>query len=304
MFFEKFDEDLNTILRKVGAGKKNIYVWGYLGFGAVLIDRLHRNFNGCCIIDRKNESGRADIKKPQSLKDVNMEEAAILLCMRDTVEAEAFLRPMGAVENIHYFKMRELVYGSEKERPLDFVNWLEYRYGCDFLLGKDNREGERIEYTPTPFNTVQKLAAELEIEKGAALFDYGMGKGLALLLFREYGIERIGGVDRDTELYDAAFGNFDKLGITNAELMCNDARDVQDIDSYNYFYFYNPFVGTIFQRVIDNIVESYRRNVRKMRIIYVNTVCHDMIVDSGIFRLEKQVEVGHWYPMANIYTTE
>lgn len=303
MFLEKYEEELVKILSQTGAGNRNTYVWGCLGFGAVFIDILNRYFNGCQIIDKKVEDDKADIKKPQYLAGVNMEEASVLLCMKDTAEAESFLKELGAVENVHYFKMRELVYGGEKGRPLDFINWVEYRYGCDFIAGKDNRGGEGMEYVPSPFQTVKKIAAGLEIEGDAALFDYGMGKGTALLLFREYGIRSIGGVERDKELYDTVCGNFAKLGIKNAGLFYRDARDVKEIDSYDHFYFYNPFVGSIFQQVIHNIVDSYQRNRRKIRIIYVNTVCHDMIIESGIFRLEKQIEVGHWYPMANIYTT-
>lgn len=39
-------------------------------------------------------------------------------------------------------------------------------------------------------------------------------------------------------------------------------------------------------------------------MIYINTFCHDMVMASGVFKLEKQVEVNHFIPLANIYTTE
>lgn len=51
-------------------------------------------------------------------------------------------------------------------------------------------------------------------------------------------------------------------------------------------------------------MNSYKRKKRRIKIIYINTICHDMIMASGIFRLEKQIEVNHFIPLANIYTNE
>ena len=124
-----------------------------------------------------------------------------------------------------------------------------------------------------------------------------------MVQFYEYGFRNLGGVERDRELCTIAKDNFDRLKISDIEICFADAREITEIDRYNYFYFYNPFSGSVFQKVIDNIKDSYMRNHRKIRIIYINTVCHDMILDSGIFQIEKQIETKHWYPMVNIYMT-
>ena len=186
---------------------------------------------------------------------------------------------------------------------MSFIIWMEEKYGCNFLETKRNERYECSEYTPSPYLTIKEIVSSLSLKSDDALFDFGMGKGAALVQFYEYGFRSLGGVERDQELCAIAQDNFDRLKIKDIEICCADAREIVEIDQYNYFYFYNPFSGSVFQKVIDNIKDSYERKKRKIRIIYINTVCHDMIIDSGIFKIEKQIETKHWYPMVNIYTT-
>jgi hypothetical protein len=50
-------------------------------------------------------------------------------------------------------------------------------------------------------------------------------------------------------------------------------------------YFFNPFVGETFSRVIDNIVASLDRHPRRVRLVYVIPSMEDYILGTGRFRL-------------------
>jgi len=63
-----------------------------------------------------------------------------------------------------------------------------------------------------------------------------------------------------------------------------DASLFQDLDPYNYIYFFNPFSGADMIKVIANLIASIERKPRKVTIIYNNPTCHDEIVCTEAFR--------------------
>lgn len=309
MRFKRFDdvleEKLENLLREIDM-QKEIFVWGY-GEGGELVYNLLRS-KGMMrleIVDSACESNRLEIKKPEYLQGVNPNEAIVLLCMKNSREVEDGLEALGFQKDSNYFSMAEQVYG-DSGHVLGDRHWMEYRYGLDISANKYNREGEFVEYAPTPWRSLYKIVESIDIEEKAALFDYGMGKGGVLVWLALEGLfQRLAGVERDEELFRTACKNFKKLEIGNVTAICSDARNITDeLDTFNYFFFFNPFLGSVFEAVLMNIVDSYKRKKRRIRIIYINTFCHDMVMASGVFKLEKQVEVNHFIPLANIYTTE
>ena len=76
----------------------------------------------------------------------------------------------------------------------------------------------------------------------------------------------------------------------NVELICGDAGNVKnELDRYNWFYFFDPFGSDVFKSVIENIEKSIKRKHRKCYIIYINPHCRDEIIKSGQFKLIKQI---------------
>jgi hypothetical protein len=71
-----------------------------------------------------------------------------------------------------------------------------------------------------------------------------------------------------------------------------DAYDIGKED--NYFYFFNPFSADIFQKVIDNIIESVKVNPRDVNIIiYYPTFEYQKIIrDSKLFVLKKMIKLS------------
>ena len=101
-----------------------------------------------------------------------------------------------------------------------------------------------------------------------------------------------------------AITNLSELGI-ECDIINMDATLVNIVlDNYNCFFFYNPFHGDIFDKVIENIKESYERKPRTMWIIYANPFEHKRVVSGGFFKLFKQIEVDLYDPILNIYVKE
>lgn len=311
MRFTGLDNVLEEKLKKILKGidtRKRIFVWGYREGGEIICDLLEqRGFGGVAIIDSACENNEREIKKPDCLREVSPNHTIIFLCMKNwqAKEIKDALEARGFKKNFDYFPIVEQVYG-DSNHALSRGCWIEYRYGADIFEGKNNRDGECAEYTPTPWESLQRIADAINIRKGDALFDYGMGKGGVIVwLSLKNLFQNLAGVEREEDLYRIACENFKKLAIENVTAICSDAREItNELDAYNYFFFYNPFSGAVFASVLLNIINSYKRKMRTIRIIYINTVCHDMIMASGIFKLEKQVAVNHFIPLANIYTTE
>lgn len=309
MQYEKFNEvmekKLEDILSNIDMQKK-IFIWGYGEGGEIIYNLLRqKGIMRLGIVDSIYENKSLEIRKPDYLQGVDPKAVIILLCMKNSRDVEDGLKVLGFRKDCNYFSMAEQVYG-DSEHVLGYRHWIEYRYGLDISANKYNREGEFVEYAPTPWRSLYRIVEAIDIEEKDALFDYGMGKGGVLVWLALEGLfQRLAGVERDEELFRIACKNFEKLEIGNVKAICSDARNITDeLDDYNYFFFFNPFLGSVFESVLLNIVNSYERKRRRIRMIYINTFCHDMIMASGVFKLEKQVEVNHFISMANIYTTE
>ena len=140
------------------------------------------------------------------------------------------------------------------------------------------------------------------------IFDYGCGKGSALVSFLDYGFKRVGGVEYEPKIYDVLVDNMRKLGIEtgeNIELICGNAQNLNtELDKYNWFYFFLPFDNYIFENCIKAICDSYRRKRRKIHIISISPFSWQCIENSGVFRLINQFTVDMRQRVVNIYTNQ
>lgn len=85
----------------------------------------------------------------------------------------------------------------------------------------------------------------------------------------------------------------------NFDLRCENAVRT-NIDNYNLFFFYNPFVGEVFKQTIKNIYQSFTKHRRNIFIAYGNPFEHEVIMSYG-FNLYKQLSIDLYDPLFNIY---
>jgi hypothetical protein len=142
---------------------------------------------------------------------------------------------------------------------------------------------EYVDYQHSYTYYVKRIMNCFEITTGDNIFDYGSGKGGILIFFSKYNFGRIEGVELIPELNEIARKNIDKRKLKNLKTHNMDATKYEDIDSYNYFYFYNPFTGDTLKSVVEQIRQSLIRQKRKVTIIYQNPQGRELFIKSGIF---------------------
>jgi SAM-dependent methyltransferase len=115
--------------------------------------------------------------------------------------------------------------------------------------------------------------------------DLGCGKGRVLLQAARLPFKRVVGVELSLELADVARANVQscarRLECPDLEIVAHDVTTYDVPDDVTVVYMYNAFRGHILQGALDRLVESHRRNPRRMRLIYRTPQEHDRVVASG-----------------------
>lgn len=196
---------------------------------------------------------------------------------------------------------------------VQFMEYLEAFYDCNFVtsVSKEHLTEGAHNYAISAQMEIFPILdkCHMTLSEKDAIFDFGCGKGGAMLSFLDYGFTKAGGVEYSGQLYNEADGNFRKLNLNSCrkgqvELLCNDAaRITHELDDYNWFYFFDPFERHIFEPVVSNICGSCRRKPRKVNIICINPRYHDVFEKSGVFFMTNQFCAATRQKVVNIYTT-
>lgn len=197
------------------------------------------------------------------------------------------------------------------KRDIQFMEWLEYKYDCNIVTPISKEDFEIVDshgsrYSCSTQKEIFPILDHCHIHPGIddAIFDFGCGKGGAMVSFLDYGFKNVGGVEYETKTYDVAKRNLLNLGINGVELICGDARNViRELDRYNWFYFFFPFDTDVFMVVLRNILESYQRKKRKLYLIYYTAMSYSFIEDTGAFRLTNQFTVDSRQRVVGIFET-
>jgi SAM-dependent methyltransferase len=147
---------------------------------------------------------------------------------------------------------------------------------------------------------LHKLLRSLPISQMDAALDIGCGKGGALLTLARHPFSRVDGIEISPYLASVARQNVQRLGISNATIVCTDAAEFRDYDDYTYIYMYNPFPEVVLRSVIGNLSVSVERRRRNLTLIYKNPVFHAIIVSAG-FRQIGETLLTHLHHPFRIY---
>ncbi|HWQ37359.1 MAG TPA: hypothetical protein VNM24_01930 [Burkholderiales bacterium] len=131
-----------------------------------------------------------------------------------------------------------------------------------------------VYYDPTPVRLLQRIFRKLPRELDEYIFvDFGSGKGRVLLAASRLPFRRIIGVEFARELHEIATRNIEiyrdpAQRCRDIQSVCIDAREFEIPPDKCVLFFYRPFSGPVFHRVLERIVASYRANPRKMYLVY------------------------------------
>lgn len=296
--FEELDAKIQEIYAHTNGNK--LIIWGWGETGQFLYSRfLADNKKVDCVIDENFISYGSQIRSHYCLEYYNPELTSILVTPVAEIDIiKNILKEYGYCDkNIIY--VREYFYGKEHMNyPLEYYQWLEYQYGVEILEHKSAKEQgylkEKQEFNVYGYGKgypLEILLREFQFKEHDAVFDFGCGKGEALIMFARAGVYKLGGIEYDSEIYDRAVENLKMLNIQN-EIMCGNAMDVGNdiLDDYNYFFMFDPFVGDVFRKVIENIEKSYEHKRRKIILIYGAPRCHKDVIKNNKFKFVKECE--------------
>jgi SAM-dependent methyltransferase len=187
--------------------------------------------------------------------------------------------------------------------PSSVVHGLWYHYrgrAFDLWHGiETGKGGVQVPYDPTEPKYIRWAFRNLpEPADGFSFVDFGSGKGRVLVAAARYPFLQAVGVERSSELHQAALANLRSargLKCTSVTSICMDAADYSVPNTPCVLFFYNPFRGETMNRVLSNIAASLARWPRPVFIIYVNPILHDLFLGQPGLRLLRS---GNW---CNLY---
>ena len=166
---------------------------------------------------------------------------------------------------------------------------------------------ESREYATAHYSHVYNFLKQVPAAKEhSTLLDYGCGKGRVIVAAAALNYRRIIGVEL-SQLIDVARCNVAKARhrkTPNIELIRCNAIDYSVPSDVNIIYFYNPFTGSILERVMNNVHASYVSTPRAIHIIFFNNNTFDRCV-GGQNWLSKVEQSAHYPNLScGIYRTK
>ena len=153
----------------------------------------------------------------------------------------------------------------------------------EFSVVGDRRHGTR--YEATPYQTLRRVFAALPYDTSQYCFvDFGSGKGRALILAARRGFRQVLGVEFAKELHEIAERNIRRACNGRAQSILCDAGEFEIPNGPCVLYLYNPFDRLLMERVVHNIVSSFRAKPRHIVIATLNETVHGVFEMTGIFR--------------------
>jgi hypothetical protein len=148
---------------------------------------------------------------------------------------------------------------------------------------------ERIDYHPSGWLSLRAALHPSDVGPDDVFADIGAGKGRVVYqAARRYDMKRVIGVELSPELAGEARANLERnrrrLRCGDFEIVASDALAWDVPDDLTIAYMFCPFTGATFRGVIDNLIASYDRAPRRLRIVYLNPEEHDELLSTGRVR--------------------
>lgn len=225
---------------------------------------------------------------------------------REWLSRKGFKENKNLVDFYEILKRENICNGN-----IQFMSALEYIYGCDFLqaietnsftLMNEHAHAYRCTTQKEIFPILDKC--HCVPKENDAIFDFGCGKGSALVSFLDYGFEKIGGIEFEPDIYNTCLNNFSKLSIDSKryQIIKGNAQELEEeLDDFNWFYFFSPFDKTIFSSCVNSIKQSIERKRRKIKIISISPESNEIFIANNEFRLTNQFAIPMRQRVVDIY---
>lgn len=128
-------------------------------------------------------------------------------------------------------------------------------------------------YQASYYADLIKIFNQVSMEPEDKLVDFGCGLGRVLFYVNSRHYCKVAGIENNQEIYDRllvnASGYQSKFLDQEERMLFHHVRadEYKVTKEDNFFYFFNPFSGEVFGRVLDNIIVSVRENPRDVQLI-------------------------------------
>lgn len=167
----------------------------------------------------------------------------------------------------------------------------ERRFGVETkgILVLSTHDYENRPYEGVRWRVLPRILGALELTAQDVFLDAGCGKGRAVFqAARLYPFARVIGFDFSAELVGVARRNVDlnagRLKCKNVELVVADAAVWPLPDDVTVILANNPFQGELFAHFLHQVLESFDRRPRPLRLVYVHPFDVRTIEQTGRFR--------------------
>lgn len=151
----------------------------------------------------------------------------------------------------------------------------------------------RERYKPVGLIQFRRILPRRTVTADDIFLDIGSGMGRAVLLAATYSFRRVIGVELSTQLVDIARDNVDrsraKLRCKDIVIVNGDAVHYEIPDDVTVVFMYNPVRGDIFAAVVKNVLDSYDRRPRTLRIAYGNPIEEPILLSTGRIRMVRHL---------------
>jgi len=149
-------------------------------------------------------------------------------------------------------------------------------------------------YQPTDPKAFHEMISQLDIDYSQFTFiDLGSGKGRTLLMASEYPFHRVLGVELLPELHRIAMDNIARYkgGVgERVESICADARHFEFPPAPMVLFLFNPFPQTVFEEVLDNLMQSLALYKQTVYLIYHNPVLELVLAGQPELKLLRRAD--------------
>ncbi len=139
---------------------------------------------------------------------------------------------------------------------------------------------------------------------GHHFYDFGHGKGRALILASHFGLKKVTGIEFAEDLYQASVTNWESYSrLTKTECECQllhmDAAQFRVTTQNNIYFFFNPFKDKLMDQVLNNIVSSSPSLTNDL-FVFVNPRNH-FLYDLFQFDLVREIASTDYNRVIRMY---
>jgi SAM-dependent methyltransferase len=213
---------------------------------------------------------------------------------RSRAEAEQYLRDQQRLRKRLVRAPQATRYGLVKAS-----RWLANRVfdrGLDtagLVNEPEHEHPDRLLYLASSWHVLPRALRFLGVSESDVFVDFGCGKGRVVHQAARRPFRRVVGVEISPALAEVARANLaarrHQHRCRQAEIVVSDVMQFPIPDDLTIAYVFHSFRGEVLETMLRGMVESIDRQPRRVRLIYVYPVHSEEVLETGRFRLLKEL---------------